>query len=480
LISKPYVEITLKLLARFGIAVQREGWQRFGVAAGTRLRTPGRMHVEGDASSASYFVALGAIAAAGGAPVRIEGVGAGSIQGDIGFVDMAEAMGAKVKRFANHLEVQRGRWPLAALNVDCNAIPDAAMTLAVMALYAGGPTRLRGIASWRVKETDRIAAMAAELRKVGATVRAGDDFIEVMPPARWRHAVIHTYDDHRMAMCLSLAAFGALAKGGEGGEGKWLRITDPKCVAKTYPDYFEALFGLAEARTADVPVITVDGPTASGKGTLAAALAKRLGYHLLDSGALYRAAAIASLDDGIAPDDGAALARTAALLDLRFEGERVLLRGQDVTERLRHELTGITASLISALPALRQALHGLQLSFRRAPGLVADGRDMGTVLFPDAKLKVFLTASPAQRAERRYKQLISKGNEANIAELLADIEARDARDRNRSVSPLRPAEDAALLDNSELTIEESVDRVLGWWAQRVPFASSDPPQANGG
>jgi 3-phosphoshikimate 1-carboxyvinyltransferase len=465
LISKPYVDITLKLLARFGIEVAHDQWRRFVVPRGSRYRSPGEIHVEGDASSASYFIALGAIAAHGGAPLRIEGVGSQSIQGDIRFVDAATAMGARVQTGPGWLQVSRGAWPLRALTLDCNHIPDAAMTLAVMALYADGPTRLNNIASWRVKETDRIAAMAAELRKLGATVTEGGDFIEVQPPAAWQPAAIHTYDDHRMAMCLSLAAFNGLVS----APGVPVRILDPRCVAKTFPDYFETLFGVVSADADAVPVITVDGPTASGKGTLAAAVATRLGYHTLDSGSLYRSTALAALQDGVAADDAAALARLASRLDLRFEGAAVVLRGRVVSDELRREDVGSLASRIAALPEVREALHGLQLAFRRAPGLVADGRDMGTVLFPDAQLKVFLTASAARRAERRYKQLISKGIQANIADLRADLEARDARDKSRSIAPLMPAEDALSLDNSALSIEESVDVVLGWWQQRRPF-----------
>jgi 3-phosphoshikimate 1-carboxyvinyltransferase len=375
-------------------------------------------------------------------------------------------MGAQVRSGPNWLEVRRGTWPLKALTLDCNHIPDAAMTLAVMALYADGPTRLTNIASWRVKETDRIAAMATELRKLGATVQAGDDFIEVQPPATWRDADVHTYDDHRMAMCLSLAAFNPLAP----APGRAIvRVRDPGCVAKTFPDYFEALLDVAGAPETDIPVITVDGPSASGKGTLADRVAAALGYHLLDSGALYRAAALAAHRDGIDLADEAAVARVAALLDLRFEGDRIWLRGEEVSQTLRTEDTGTLASRTSAHPRVREALHALQLAFRRAPGLVADGRDMGTVIFPDAALKVFLVASAEQRAQRRLKQLISKGIQANIDSLRADLEARDARDKNRASAPLKPAEDAQLLDNSELSIDQSVDKVLGWWAQRRPF-----------
>ena len=466
LISKPYVEITLKLLARFGIAVQRQGFERFTIPAGSRLRTPGDIHVEADASSASYFIALGAIAAVD-QPLLIEGLGLDSIQGDIRFVEAARAMGARVQGGPGRLTVQRGAWPLRAITLDCNHIPDAAMTLAVMALYATGTTRLTNIASWRVKETDRIAAMAAELRKVGATVVEGDDFIEVSPPSVWAAATIHTYDDHRIAMCLSLAAFNPLVAAP--GSEVPVRILDPHCVAKTFPDYFEALFAVAKAATADIPVITIDGPTASGKGTLAAKVAARLGWHQLDSGLLYRATALAAQRQGVAAGDEPGLARVAAGLNLRFDGERVLLDGHDVASDLRLEAVGAMASRISAWPAVRGALLALQLAFRQLPGLVADGRDMGTVIFPGAALKLFLTASPAMRAERRYKQLISKGIPARIEDLRLDLETRDARDRSRVIAPLEPAQDALLLDNSGLTIDESVNQVLGWWAGCGPF-----------
>jgi len=459
LISKPYIEITLALLARFGIEVQREGWQRFVIPRGAAYRSPGHVHVEGDASSASYFIAAGALAATG-EPLRIEGVGSASIQGDIRFVDAARAMGAEVAEEPNALVVRRGAWPLRAITLDCNAIPDAAMTLAVMALYADGPTRLTNIASWRVKETDRIAAMATELRKFGATVEEGADYLVVTQPARWRAAAIHTYDDHRMAMCASLAAFNPLT----GGDVP-VRILDPRCVDKTFPGYFDALFGVARAEPANVPVLTVDGPTASGKGTLAAALAGRLGYHHLDSGALYRATALRALRLGVQPDEEARLATLARALPMRFENQRALLDGEDVTAALRQEAVGSLASRIAALPEVRRALVDLQWSFRQLPGLVADGRDMGTVIFPGADLKVFLTASADTRAERRHRQLLDQGVPANIAALRADLRARDERDQNRSVAPLKPAPQARLLDNSALSIEHSVDQVLGWWQQ---------------
>jgi len=462
LISKPYIEITLNLLARFGIAVRRDGWQRFTIPAGSSYRSPGSIHVEADASSASYFVALGAIAAQTG-PVRISGVGEDSIQGDIRFIDAARLMGAQVNGGPNWLEVSRGARPLKAIDLDCNHIPDAAMTLAVMALYADGTTTLRNIASWRVKETDRLAAMATELRKLGAQVVEGADFLQVTPPAAWKPASIHTYDDHRIAMCFSLAAFNPA--------GVQVRIEDPKCVAKTFPDYFEALFSVVQTPAPRIPVICVDGPTASGKGTLASHVAQKLGYHYLDSGALYRITAFAAVRAGLALDIAHehSIGKMAETLPVRFLGGQVLLGEQDVTDAIRTEEAGMNASKVSALPAVRTALVALQQSFRRLPGLVADGRDMGTVIFPDAQMKVYLTASAAQRANRRHKQLISKGISTTIDSLRADLEARDLRDSSRAVAPLKPAEDALLLDNSSQSVEESVAQVLQWWEARQPF-----------
>lgn len=237
LISKPYIDITLNLMARFGVTVERHGWQQFVVPVGSVYHSPQRIYVEGDASSASYFLALGAI---GGGPIKIVGVGEQSIQGDVAFADTVQAMGAKVKRDAASIEVTgvhvaRGE-KLKAFDADFNLIPDAAMTAAALALFADGPCTLRNIGSWRVKETDRIAAMETELRKLGAQVESGQDWLRVspIPSGGWRDASIHTYDDHRMAMCFSLAAFGQSR----------VTILDPGCVSKTFPTYFDVYSSL--------------------------------------------------------------------------------------------------------------------------------------------------------------------------------------------------------------------------------------------
>jgi 3-phosphoshikimate 1-carboxyvinyltransferase len=227
LISKPYIEITLNLMARFGVIVKRDGWERFHISTHSRYSSPGSIHVEGDASSASYFLAAGAIAQG---PVRVVGVGNSSIQGDVRFTEALEQMGAIITKGDNWIEAKAPDTALKALDIDCNHIPDAAMTLAVAALFAKGSTTLRNIASWRVKETDRLTAMATELRKVGATVEEGADYLIITPPEKLTpDARIDTYDDHRMAMCFSLVALA----------GTPITINDPRCVAKTFPDYFE-------------------------------------------------------------------------------------------------------------------------------------------------------------------------------------------------------------------------------------------------
>ena len=230
LVSKPYIDMTIDVMGRFGVAVEREGYRQFRVAGGQSYQSPGRVLVEGDASAATYFLAAAAI---GGGPVRVNGVGADSIQGDIRFAEVLEGMGAKVKRGPDWIEVARGE--LRGLDLDLNQIPDAAMTVAVTALFAEGKTALRNIGNWRVKETDRLAAMATELRKVGAAVVEGADYLEITPPQRLQSAVIETYNDHRMAMSFSLAALGAAE----------ITILNPGCVAKTFPEYFDIFRGIA-------------------------------------------------------------------------------------------------------------------------------------------------------------------------------------------------------------------------------------------
>jgi 3-phosphoshikimate 1-carboxyvinyltransferase len=363
-------------------------------------------------------------------------------------------MGARIEMGENFIEASApASGKLKAFDLDLNQIPDAAMTLAVAALFADGPCSLRNIASWRVKETDRIAAMATELRKLGARVEEGADFLRVTPPAQLvANAAIDTYDDHRMAMCFSLVALGGVP----------VRINDPGCVAKTFPDYFERFARIA------APVIAIDGPSASGKGTVAQRVADHFGFHFLDSGALYRLTALAATRANTALDNETAVARIAATLAAEFPGDRVLLGGDDVTEAIRAEAIGVGASKVAALPAVRAALLERQRAYQRFPGLVADGRDMGSVVFPQAPVKVFLTASAEARAERRHKQLIEKGMPANMPSLLQDLRERDARDAQRSVAPLKQEADADLVDTTPMGIDQAVAAVLDSVRRKLP------------
>ncbi|UCH50016.1 MAG: bifunctional 3-phosphoshikimate 1-carboxyvinyltransferase/cytidylate kinase [Betaproteobacteria bacterium] len=449
LVSRPYVEITLNLMARFGVNVARDGWREFRLAKGSRYRSPGRIRVEGDASGASYFLAAGAL---GGGPVRVNGVGRDSIQGDVRFSDALVELGAQIDIGEEWIEAQAPEHgQLKAFDLDLNHIPDAAMTLAVVALFCNGTSKLRNIANWRVKETDRLAAMASELRKLGALVKEGEDFLEIKPPdAISGGASIDTYDDHRIAMCFSLAALSGVS----------VRINDPDCVAKTYPDYFEHFARLIEA-----PVIAIDGPSGSGKGTVAKRVAEVLGFHYLDSGALYRLVALHAQRTKVAVDDTSSVATLARDLPVEFRDSEIYLDGERVTDAIRAESVSEAASRAAQIPEVREALMKRQRHFRRAPGLVAEGRDMASVVFPEAALKVYLTASAEARADRRYKQLIEKGLDANLATLLRDIRQRDARDSGRSVAPLQKSADAQVLETTDLSIDEGVDQVIRWFSK---------------
>ncbi|WVN42183.1 3-phosphoshikimate 1-carboxyvinyltransferase [beta proteobacterium MWH-UniP1] len=478
LISKPYIEITRAVMKRFGVDVAqiRSDPIAYRVVPAA-LTSPGSLKVEGDASSASYFLAAGAI---GHGPVRVIGVGSESVQGDVRFADALEQMGAKITWGPDWIECASSLGSLAGgsvyvddaagvsasadssgsdaamshhlqgIDIDCNAIPDAAMTLVACAMYAKGPTLLRNIGSWRVKETDRILAMASECKKLGVTVEYGNDWVRIHPAAQLKPATIETYDDHRVAMSFALASFANAP----------VKIADPGCVAKTFPRFFDVFSDLCAQA---VPVLAIDGPTASGKGTIASLVAAELGFGYLDSGALYRITALAAQQNGIDDTDEQALASMATEMDLEFLGQTILLDGVNVSHAIRAEEVGVLASKIAVYPAVRAALLLRQRDFARLPGLVADGRDMGSVVFPGARLKVFLTATARVRAERRYKQLIDKGFSCNLDDLSADLEARDARDASRAVAPLKPAAGAVVLDSTDLSIDQVVQTVVNAW-----------------
>ena len=373
-------------------------------------------------------------------------------------------MGAQVRWEANAIEVQApigGLSQLRGVDLDCNHIPDAAMTLVPLALYAQGSTRLHNIGSWRVKETDRIEAMAAEARKLGAHVETGPDFIVVHPPLVLRSASIHTYDDHRVAMSFSLVSFRHPGDRLEVMPKRTVTILDAVCVAKTFPDYFEVF---ADVCARAVPVIAIDGPTASGKGTVAARVARALGFAYLDSGALYRLVALAGLRAGLDPSDESGLTAIASNMQVRFDSGQVWMASEDVTLAIRDEQISVRSSQAAALPGVRAALLRLQRDFARLPGLVCDGRDMASVVFPQAMTKIFLTADAQARARRRYEQLRARGEPADLQTITDDLRARDARDSQRSVAPLKYTPNAGVhyLDTTEQAVEESVTSVLAW------------------
>jgi 3-phosphoshikimate 1-carboxyvinyltransferase len=435
-----------------------------------------RLHVPGDLSSAAFLILAAVLSES--AEVLIEGVGINPTR--TGVLDILKSMGAQIA-----LENPRsfGAEPVADIRVrssrlaGCKVDPalvslaiDEFPVLFVAAAAASGTTSFAGIAELRVKESDRIASMAAGLRSLGIRVEETADGA-VVHGGRFTAGTVSSHGDHRVAMSFAVAA--TVADGA-------IRIDDVDAVATSFPDFRERLVELgvrilqAEGRSPAVltpaaPVVAIDGPSGSGKGTIARRVAQALGWHFLDSGALYRLVALAARRRGIDLDDAAALAGVAAGLDVRFDitasgEERILLDGDVVTSAIRTEEAGSGASRVAALQAVRDALLGRQRAFRRPPGLVADGRDMGTQVFPDATLKVFLTASPAERAKRRHKQLKDKGIDVSLAALSRDIEERDRRDSERSVAPLVAAEDARVLDSTGLSIDAVTKTVLDWVA----------------
>ena len=462
LISRPYVEMTIKVMSEFGVQVKRLDWDAFTIEKGQFYRSPGVVQVEADASSASYFLAAASV---GRGPILIKGLGQHSLQGDALFAERLAMMpGVKVERMQaetlisgpqrkNLSSSYSAHQVLPAFSIDALDIPDAAMTFAVLALFAKGTCRLSNIASWRVKETDRISAMATELRKLGASIEEGVDFLVIEPPSEIRQNVaINTYNDHRIAMCFSLVALAGVP----------IQINDPDCVAKTYPYFFEDF----ERLTAQV--VVVDGPAASGKGTIASALAEKLGFHYLETGILYRATALLAMESHVA-DDELATAKIAAGLRLTKQGGQVFLQGSttDVSPKLRQEDVGEMASKISAYPLVRRALLSAQRNAKRYPGLVAEGRDMATVVFPEAQVKLYLTASRLMRAKRRCEQLKNQGILARISSISRSLKDRDEKDSSRVSAPLKKVKSAKTISSTNLDVAQTVEKVFEFVKNRL-------------
>ncbi|MFM8862133.1 MAG: 3-phosphoshikimate 1-carboxyvinyltransferase, partial [Acidimicrobiia bacterium] len=439
LVSRPYLDMTVSVMRRFGAEVDR-------VDDRTWVVTPGRYRssefdIEPDASGASYFFAAAAIT---GGRVTVDGLGSDSIQGDLAFVDVLARMGATVSSTPSATTVVGG--DLHGIDVDMSDISDTAQTLAAVAAFADSPTRLRGIGFIRAKETDRIGGLVAELSALGMAVIEEPDGLYIEPGPR-RGALVHTWDDHRMAM--SMALIGLRLPG--------VVLDDPGCVAKTFPTYFDVLESLRpEGR--QVQVIAIDGPAGSGKSTVARAVAQRCGLGYLDTGAMYRSVAFAALHGNVAPDDADVVANLARNMELSISPEgRVVVDGVDATIEIRGPEVTRAVSIVAANPAVREEMRARQRQWAVLHGGgVMEGRDIGTVVFPDARLKVYLDASPEVRAARRSKEVADLSYETVATELAR----RDALDAGRSADPLRTADDAVVIDTSDLSVDEIVDRIM--------------------
>ncbi len=433
-VSRPYLEETVAVLEAWGVGVvtQDDGWT---VRAGAP--TARDLTVEPDASAAVYPW-VGAAITAG--DVAVEGLHRDGLQADLGVLAVLESMGAEVVDEATGIRV-RGRRPLRGGDVDLSACPDGALALAVAAAMATGPSRFTGLGTLRVKETDRLAALETELRRVGAGATAGPDDLRI-EPGPLHGTVVHTYDDHRIAM--SFALLGLVVPG--------IEIEDPGCVAKTWPGFFGVLDDIA-VPVADV--VAIDGPAGTGKTTVSTAVAERLGRLRLDTGAFYRAATLVGLRAGVPP--GPALADELGGHTFSYDEGVMAIDGEDVSAEIRTPEVTERVSAVSAVPGVRERMVDAQRAWVASSGVgvVVEGRDIGTVVFPGAITKVYLDAGPEVRAARRAAELGTDPVEEE-----ARIRARDEYDSGRATSPLRPADDAWHLDTSDLTIDEVVAAIV--------------------
>ena len=462
LVSRPYVETTVEVMRAFGARVELTDGE---IRVHTGGYQPSTFQVEPDASAAAYPLVAAALT---GGSVFVPGLTRGSTQADLGILAVLASMGCRVEWGEAGVTLSGPADGLRGVEVNMGDMPDAVLAVAVAAAFASGPTRLTGIANLRIKESDRLAALETELRKLGADAEAGPDWL-IVRPLPLHGAEIDTYDDHRMAMALSLT--GLVVPG--------VVIRDPGCVAKTWPTFFEDMgqlwpdggwVGNREAEdgtTVARVVVAIDGPGGAGKTTVSRGVADLLAVPHLDTGAFYRAAALAALRGGVNLDDASAVVEAVRNTQFDYRGGTMLVDGEDVTEAIRSPDVTSHASQVSAIRKVREVLVSRQRAWVEQHGgsAVVEGRDIGTVVFPGALVKVFLTARPDVRAGRRAGEL-PDGAES-LEGIARELERRDRRDSTRRASPLRPAQDAVEIDTSDMSIAEVVTRIVQLVSERV-------------
>ena len=443
-VSVPYLEMTAEVMRAFGAEVSVGGGRVFAVSP--KPYEACRYEIEPDASTASYFFAAAAVT---GGRVAVPGLSSRSLQGDTRFVDVLEAMGASVSRSAERTQVQ-GTGVLDGIEVDMADISDTAPTLGAIAPLASAPVHVTGVGFIRYKESDRVAAVVEALGAVGANATEDPDGFTVSPGAV-SGGVVVTHDDHRTAMAFTVLG---LATPG-------IIIDDPACVSKTFPGFFDAIDELRARGDAKMRVVAIDGPAGSGKSTVAQALTPRLGLEYLDTGAMYRGVTQAALERGIDPNDELEIGSLAHHIEIDVGHERVLIDGVDRTTEIRTPAVEASVSVVAANPAVRAALRRQQRAWtRRRGGGVLEGRDIGSVVFPDAMLKVYVTASPEERARRRSTQ-----SGVPVADMLREIRRRDHLDSTRTDSPLRIGDGDEVIDTTGMTVDDVVETIAGRFEQ---------------
>ncbi len=444
LVSRPYIDMTISVMQAFGAQVQRVNDRRY-VISPTGYRNS-RYEIEPDASAASYFFAAAAIS---GGSITVEGLGSQSIQGDTGFVDIVEKMGAKVLRSGNALSVT-GTGSLVGIDVSMKEISDTVPTLAAIAPLASGPTVISDVAFIAQKESDRVTALITELRKIGVRAEKTETGM-VIYPGEVQKGTIHTYDDHRIAMAFSILGLVVPE----------ITLDSPQCVAKTFPSFFDVLDQVRVAGDAKLSILAIDGPAGSGKSTLAKQVAKQLGLEYLDTGAMYRSVAALALAQSASLDDEAEIAEIAEQINIRFDDGRVYVDDDDLTEAIRSPEVNAAVSQVAANPGVRSIMRRQQRSWARVRGGgVLEGRDIGSVVFPEARLKVYVTATPEERARRR-----SLESGRSVEDIMEEILQRDTKDSTRGDSPLVADQEAVVIDTTGKTIQETSDYIEGLFLQ---------------